>query len=307
MARLTTIAMKARRRVLAGLLASAIAAPLLAGATRAPIEYVVRPSGVIDMKIGGQPARLRISPWAPAAPTLNPDIVARIGLHGGLIGFAVKVGPVKVKGQTSVTRLDVGSVGFKRRVVWFERPYAVGADVAVGPGGLPVDIVRFELRAPQPGERTVSLPMVQKMFQPTYAQVSVGGRALQVLFDPLHDRSLATAGAGQAMAAANGGELTGETGRAEIAFGIDRPVRTLRLKTPLAIGPLRFAAVAVRIGDNGTASAIPDADADPDEILVTAKANANRRDVLIVGRDQLQHCSSIVFDKPAKAIRLSCG
>jgi hypothetical protein len=224
-----------------------------------------------------------------------------------LISFAVKVGPVKVKGETGVTKLEFGAAAFKRRVVWFERPYAHGADAAVGPGGLPVDIVRFQLRAPQPGERTLALPLIQKMFQPTYAEIAVGGRKVQVLFDPQHDRSLATAGAGQAIAAGLGGQLSGDASPSEVAFGITRPVRTLRLKSPLIIGPLSFDAVAVRIGDNGTTAGISDADADPDEIVVTAKGGGNRRDTLIIGRDQLGHCSSIVFDKPAKQIRLTCG
>lgn len=282
-------------------------AVLTMAAARAPIDYVVRGEGVVPARIGGQPARVRINPWAPAAPTLNPDFAKAIGLHGGLIGFSVKVGPVKVKGETAVTRLEFGSAGFKKRVVWFEKPYAKGADAAVGPGGLPVDIVRFQLRAPQPGERTVALPLIQKMFQPTYAEIPVGGRKMQVLFDPQHDRSLATAGAGQAIATELGGQLMGEASPSEVAFGINRPVRTLRLKSPLIVGPLSFDSVAVRISDYGTTAGIKDADADPDEIVVTAKGGGSRRDTLIVGRDQLQRCSSIVFDKPAKLIRLTCG
>jgi hypothetical protein len=277
------------------------------GGARAPIDYVVHGDGVVPARIGGQAARVRISPWAPAAPTLNPEFASAIGLHGGMFGFSVKVGPVKVGAQSSVTRLELGTAGFKRRVVWFDRAYARGADAAVGPGGLPVDIVRFQLRPPLAGERTVALPLVQKMFQPTYAQVVVGGRALAVLFDPQHDRSLATAGAGQSIAAVYGGQLTGEAGQAEVAFGIMRPIRTMRLNAPLLVGPLRFDAVTVRIGDNGTTAGIADANADPDEIVVTARGNNNRRDTLIVGRDQLAHCSSIVFDKPARQIRLTCA
>lgn len=280
---------------------------IVLAADKAPIEYVIHGQALVPIRVGGQPARLRVSPWAPAAPTLNPDFARAIGLHNGLIGFSVKVGNVKVKGQTSVTRLDFGKVSFRKRVVWFERPYARGADLAVGPGGLPVDIVRFELRPQGVGERTVSLPMVEKMFQPTYAQITVGRRDMTVLFDPLHERSLATAGAGQSLAEALGGTLTGEAGRAEIAFGIDRPVRTLQLAKPFAVGPLRFDSVTVRISDNGSTAGIKDADADPDEIVVTAKDRSTRRDVLIVGNDQLQHCSSIVFDKPAKLIRLTCA
>ncbi|MFA5970421.1 MAG: hypothetical protein WC816_14400 [Sphingomonas sp.] len=288
------------------LLVLMLAAPATMGA-RAPVDYVVHGDGVVAIRIAGQPARLRINPWAPPAPTINPDFAARAGLRGGWFGFSVKVGPVRVKGDSAVTRLEFGSTGFKRRAVWFERPYTRGADASIGPGGVPADVVRFQLRAAGPGERTISLPLVQKFFFPAYAGVKLGNRTLAVLFDPTHDRSLATAGAGQALAAVLGGQLVGETGHAEVAFGIERPIRTLRLGRPLAIGPLSFDSVAVRISDNGSTAGIADADADPDEITVTAKHANRRRDVLIVGADQLRRCSSIVFDKPAKQIRLTCA
>lgn len=280
--------------------------PALIGAKPAPAPYVVRGDAIVPVVVGGVAGRMRINPWAPAAPTLNPDYAARIGLRGGLFGFAVKVGPVKVGGQTSVTRLQFGPASFRRRVVWFDRRYDAGADGAVGPGGLPVDVVRFELRPAQPGERTLSVPLVQSPFRPAVTKVDVGGRSVSVLFDPQHTRTLATAGAGAALAAGLGGQFAGPPGKAEVAFGIDRPVRSMRLARPLQIGPLSIATLDVRTGDNGSIAGIPDADADPEEIVVTARGG-NRRDTLIIGRDELDRCSSIVFDKRAKVIRLSCS
>lgn len=293
--------MRRARIILAGL-----AVALLVGARATPV-LIVRGDGLMPATVGGAAGRMRITPWAPAAPTLNPDFVERAGLRGGLFGFAVKVGPVKVAGKSGVTRLDIGGTAFRRRVVWFERRYEPVGGGAVGPGGLPAEVIRFELRAASPGERTVALPLVQKLFQPTYARVTLGGRDIAVLFDPQHARTLATAGAGSAIAAALGGQLSGEQGQAEVAFGINRPIRTLRLARPLAIGPLGFEAIAVRIGDAGSVAGIADADADPDEVVVTAKGEGRRRDVVIVGRDALARCSSVVFDKPARLIRLTCA
>lgn len=283
------------------------AALLLIGAAKPATPMVVSGDGLMTITVGGTQARIRITPWAPAAPTLNPDFASRIGLKGGLFGFAVKVGPVKVSGKSSVTRFDFGTMTFRRRVVWFDRRYEAQGDGAVGPGGMPANVIRFELRAPQPGERTATLPLVQRLFQPTYSRVTIDGREISVLFDPQHVRTLATAGAGSAIAAAYGGQLVGETGKAEVAFGIDRPIRTLKLARSLAIGPLSFDSVAVRIGDGGSVAGIADANADPDEVVVTAKGGSKRRDVLIIGRDALARCSSIVFDKPAKVIRLTCA
>lgn len=286
---------------------ASVAFGLLIGAAKPAQPLVVRGDGLVNATVGGSPARIRITPWAPAAPTLNPDFARQIGLRGGLFGFAVKVGPVKVGGQTSVTRFDFGTMNFRRRVVWFDRRYEPQGEGAVGPGGLPADVIRFELRNPRPGERVATLPLVQRPFQPTYSRIKVAGRDVNILFDPQHAQTLATAGAGSAIAADFGGQLVGATGKAEVAFGIDRPIRTLKLARTLAIGPLRFDSVPVRIGDSGSVAGIADADADPDEVVVTAKGGGKRRDVLIIGRDALAGCSSIIFDKPAKVIRLSCG
>jgi hypothetical protein len=277
------------------------------GAKPAQGEYLVRGDGVVPATVGGVAGRMRLTPWAPAAPTLNPDYAQRIGLRGGLFGFSVKVGPVKVRGETGVTRLQFGNASFKRRVVWFERRYDAGADGAVGPGGLPVDLIRFQLKAAAGNERSATLPLVQQMFRPATTRVVVGGRTISILFDPQHPRTLATAGAGAALAEGLGGQLIGNADKAEIAFGIARPVRTIRLARPLVVGPLTLESMLVRVADNGSVAGIADADADPEEIVVTAKSKKERRDVIIIGRDQLGGCSSIVFDKRAKLIRLSCA
>lgn len=299
------------RRLFIGLVGGIAGAIFLAPASiqaakSRPGPLVVNGDGVMTARIAGRPALIRLTPWAPPAPVLNPDFAKAAGLKRGWFGFAVKVGPVRVTGDTGVTQLSFAGFELKRRVVWFDRRYDAEADAALGPGGVPADVVRFELRPPFAGETRVVLPMVNNLFQPTYSRVMVGGRPLNILFDPQHARTLATAGAGALIAAAHDGRLTGGQGRAEIAFGIDRPVRTLALARPLAVGPLRINRLAVRIADGGSVAGIRDEDSDPEEIVVTAKERRKSRDVLIIGREQLDRCSSIVFDKRAKTITLSC-
>ena len=284
----------------------ALGALVLTGADR-PRDFVVRGDGVVPAQIGGRPARLLLSPWAPAAPTLNPGFVRAIGLHAGLFGFAVKVGPVKVRGDTSVTRLDYSGASGRRRVVWFERDYAQNADAAVGPGGMPAEVIRFELRPPKGDERVTVLPLVQNMFRPSYARVMLGKRPIILLFDPQHSRSLATAGAGAALAEFLGGALQGPPRPAPVAFGIMRPARTLRFGRPLQFGNIRLDEVLVRISDNGSVAGVKDDDADPEEVVVSAKSKSERRDVVIIGQDVLGSCASFTFDKPARQIRLACA
>ncbi len=116
------------------------------------------------------------------------------------------------------------------------------------------------------------------------------------------------------LAAAHGGTLSGDAVLTEIFFGVERPVRTMTLARPLALGMLSITTLGVRIGDYGRTASIREADApveavDPDEIVVTAKGGKRdmRRDTLSLGADYLKRCSSIVFDKPARQIRLTCA
>ncbi len=67
--------------------------------------------------------------------------------------------------------------------------------------------------------------------------------------------------------------------------------------------------LSVRTADTGSTATIADADApgDPDEVVVTGKGKHDpKKDWLSIGADQLGRCSSIVFDKPARQVRLSC-
>ncbi len=279
-------------------------------------ELVVTGDGIRPTSVAGIPARLRVDPSAPGIPIVDPALAARAGLSGGMIGLVYAIGPVRIGAKTAVTRIALGPRPQKRRVTWPARGYTHRADVVVGPAGMPDPVVRFQLRAPRPGERVTVLPLADAggMFGGgggSFALVPIGGVPTRVRFNLDNPRTLATAGAGVALASAHGGQLEGGTRTAHIAFGVERPVRLLRLARPLAIGSLALGTVDIRVADYGNAGGIADAAApppDPDEVVVTAKGKRDRsRDSLTLGRDQLDRCSSIVFDKPAKQVRLSCA
>jgi hypothetical protein len=64
----------------------------------------------------------------------------------------------------------------------------------------------------------------------------------------------------------------------------------------------------VRTSDFGNAGSIREEGGDPDEIIVTGQRRRdNDRDRIAIGADLLANCSSLVFDKPARQIRLTCG
>jgi hypothetical protein len=301
------------------------AAMLLVGAAQPAQERVVTGDGVVEGRIAGLPARTRIDPAAPAMPLIDLTLAERAGLKltgrwGISIGY--RVGAVGVMTRTQVVETDLGTGPGKRRVGWASRPFAPGVDVSVGPGALPEPIVRFQLHAPRPGETTTIFKAIHDTgpfglfgdFSATFARIDVGGAPMRLRFDPYHPRTLATAGAAVRLAQAYDGTLSGEARPTEIFFGVERPVRDLTLRHAFALGALSIDRLGARTADFGTTGAIRDGDApvaaaDPDEIVVTAKGKKRdmRRDTLSLGADQLRHCSSIVFDKKAQVIRLTCG
>lgn len=297
---------------------------LLVGATEPPQERVVTGDGVIEARIGGQAARTRIDPAAPAMPLIDLALAERAGLKltgswGISIGY--KVGGVSVMTRTQAVEVDLGNGPDKRRVGWAQRPFAPGVDVSVGPAALAEPIVRFQLRPSRLGETTTNFPAMHESgplgmfgdFSATYARIDVGGAPMRVRFDPYHARTLASAGAAVRLANLHDGVVSGDAVPTEIFFGVERPVRTLTLRKPMALGPLTLATMGVRTGDMGNAASIREADApvevaDPDEVVVTAKGKTRnmRHDTLSIGADQLDRCSSIVFDRRAGVIRLTC-
>ncbi|QCB41290.1 hypothetical protein E5673_02845 [Sphingomonas sp. PAMC26645] len=317
-----------RTGVAASVLVSSVA---LAGDT-APAIRDVPVGGMIAATIDGKPVTLRVDPAAPGLVFVTTAVAERLALKGGALGLGYSVGGQGAMQATTVRPMTFGTNAVKRRISfpsrkhetkgkaadprWVGRPYADVGDGSIGPASLPEPVVRILLNAPRAGERTVALPMVDGggllgKLSGTFAQITIGGQPIRVRFDPYHPRTTVTANAATLIAQAQRGTLVGLTAPVEIAFGIARPVRTMTLATPLLVGPLALSSLGVRTTDVGSAAAIPDADApppDPDEIVVIAKGKRDAsRDRLTIGADLLDRCSSIVFDKPAKQIRLTCG
>lgn len=285
----------------------AAAALLLTGA--AEPEMVVSGDRTLQVTAGGLPARMRIDPGAPTAPIFNPDFATRAGFKPLWIGIQARVGPVKVPGYTAVIRLDLGDGEFKRRIAWFDAPYVEGADASVGPGLLAAERVRFAIGAVQPGERSVSLPLEDFGRLGMGVYLMAGGERITVSFNLDRPFSFATAAGGASIAAAFGGRFDMEPERMPIHLGVVRPVRHMALAQPLVVGPLNVTGLMVRTGDFGSSASIPEGEAeeaDPDEILVTGKKKRKGEQRLLIGRDYLDRCSSILFDRKAKLLTLSC-
>ena len=308
-----------------GRTSSLVMALALMGASAPPTERLIAGAGLVDVSLAGEPARLRVDPAAPGMILMSKAFAQNRELRMSKrlgIGFVYAIGSDRVTSSTAVTKVDLGGGVEKRRVGWSARPFSPVADGSIGPAGLPDPIVRFQLQRSQAGEWTIRLPMTRFGFaefvfgggwQPSSAEIEIDGAPMRIIFDPHHARSLATAGAAVRLSRAYGGATSGEAVPTEIFFGVKRPVRTLTLARPMQIGALSITTLGVRTSDFGNAGLIPEAGvvpppADPNEIVVTAKGKKRdtSHDVISLGADLLGRCSSIVFDKPAKQIALTC-
>lgn len=253
---------------------------------------------------------LLVDAATPDRPVLNPDFAEQIGIAKSFIGARFAIGPVHVSANTKVLEYTLNGEAMKRRSLWADKPYTKKYDGGVGPGGIPQNIVTFQLRARQADEKEFILPLI--MNGNSVAQMKVGGKMIDISFTQKRTRSLATAAAGAIIAENYGGTFTGVTENTEIAYGIERPIRALQISSPINFIGRSLSHFFVRTKDHGDASGIIDGDTlpkdiDDSEIVVTGKKDSDKnRYSLTLGRDDLSHCSSYTYDKIEKVIRLFC-
>lgn len=290
----------------------AIALPLLAAAS-SPAERVVTGDGVYNGAVAGVPVRLRIDPATVAMPLITAAVAQRAGLRAGPFAAEYAVGPVVIAAETARATINIGTGDHKRRVAWTTRQVSADVDAVIGPGLLPEDTVRFQLRAPEAGETVSVFPLVDQggvgaRWGERFAAVRYGDRTLKVKFDPRRQATVATAQAGTLIAARNAGHFDGARQEVEIAFGVKRPVRVLQLQQPLVIGSLGISRLLVRTHDFGTVAGIAETASDPNEIVVTGLQKQNPRyDQVTLGNDVLHRCSSITFARREKKLYLRCS
>ena len=289
-----------------GLAALLIAAP-------APAQDAVPPYPIVTMTLAGRPVWVRIDPAATAQLTCTPGLLKKlrdVAAEPGQIDFGGLTQPmlqawIEVRGTAS---------GYQW-VVFNDRDARDGSDCEIGPDAFADRVLDFPLRPAAPGEREVALRWTPgkeaRLADYSFAELALGGETLRVRFDPRAADSFATAAAARVIAASNGGALSGASRPTMVAYGVSRPVREMRLATPLAIGPLALDRLTVRVADWGSTVRIPEAGKpaepeDADTVQVTAKTRPRRLFFLRIGGDWLNRCSRLTFDGPRGEIRLSC-
>ncbi len=273
-------------------------------------------------RIAGNRVSLGLSSGSLAAVLLNERVATRLagnlaGVAGRFLYFGTDVAPF-VGGITGVrvaNRTGVVLVG------WVPGEHVLEADGSIDLLALPFDRVRVHLQA-LPGT-PLSLPLVRgDQWAAAAGRVNLPGVGRFELAAEVREHSelpLVTAPLAADLARQYGGQLQGEGWTERLDYGLTRRVRRLVLARPLVIGPLRFAALAVEVSPRRSRAtrlergqiALPDADADPAEIVVRGRTagGGDTSRALYLSRTQLdaQRCATLAIDKPGKRWELTCA
>ncbi|HEX8193820.1 MAG TPA: hypothetical protein VF552_13060 [Allosphingosinicella sp.] len=287
---------------------TAATAAFAAPAAAADLTLDASTNFTIPVEVRGQTIAMRVDLESSGYPTMNPAVAARLGFRGSLFGARAIVGPVRLNGEQNGAKFRINGVQRGYRFAFFDRDVVDGADGLISPHNIPYDNVTFRLRPEQPGEVTTSLPMIYDQSGGILYPLQLGDRRIAVEFSLLQPQSFTTASAGAHLASFYGGEWAGEARLGHIKFGVERPLRPMRFSRPLDIGGFGLAGLLVRTGDHrGNFQLPPDAQQDPDEIVVTGNlARGRARLFLTVGLDRLSACSSLTYAKATTTLTLRC-
>ena len=290
------------------LAASLTSVGFLCSANAAPVvmpELTLLPDagGIVQVLINNRPARLRVEFDADSIPVLNPDAAKRLGLKSGLfVGARTSVGPIKLKGKVASASFASAGTSIKRRFVWFDRDVTSGADGVIGPSQLPYSAVTMQLRETRPDDRDFPVPVALNPpgleVSGLYAPQLLEGATLFARFSLTRPTTLATASGGAILQRTIGGDYAGPVLQRVVHYGVQRPVRVLRLARPARMGGFSLTRTEVR----GSAAAdAAEMGGDQDEIVVTAQKDS-RPGVVTLGRDVLGACASVRYVRPGKLL-----
>lgn len=274
----------------------------------------------IEGRIAGQDVKLRVDPAASAYVEVDRSTVRRLRLlrtgrilaslaglrKGGLMMH--QIGRARLSGGWLNEKLTVGGETRDVRVSWTENDEDDGADGVISPALLPYDEVRLTRRGVSTADRMVVVPVRLGQVNGLWGKTSASGREIDVEFAPFKARTVATAAAGAFISQANGGTLSGSPERVVIAYGVDRPVRAIKLTRPFAVVGFSLPGFLVRVADWRGENILPqDEESSSDEIVVVGRISRQRPWAkLVLGADMLDRCATISYRRALEQIQLTC-
>lgn len=301
-----------------------MAAVLMAtpGRAHTPQAVTLPADEPVAARIGGHQVQLAVTTGAVDHVTLNDDAARQARLRATRIdnlGDLRIGGMVALRGRHNSAFLRVAGRAQHQQVYWFPGASPLPHDGTIGPFAFPHRLVTVVWAPGAPPRH--AWPLVGGIDRAAYGVAMVEDRWFTLGVDVRTRRRLplVTASTGADLAETLGGQLVGEVWDEEIMLGVRRPVRRLQLDRPLVLGPLRFDAVAVRVGGRRDSTIrlqpgqqpMKDAAADPDEMVVRGRTAVRRAAArsLMLSRTQLeeQGCTSLTIAKHEERFILACS
>lgn len=273
----------------------------------------------VNIKHEEHDIKLFVSPGIGSARVLNPQIAEKLEIKAGWIGGKHFIGPVELFASSRRIKVDYANGRKKDRFFWFDRPASNSFDGIIAPSALPYKMVRYNFHAKSDNEKTYTLP-IKKLsgfgLKGGYGVFQFQNTEIKVGFDLDSNETLVNAPTANLFARSKNGTFTGATKEALIRFGVERPVRLLKLGQPIDMAGRPLSQILVRVSDDGDASDISseeeqnidedEAIIDGNEIVVTGKSDKKREYRMTLGRDFIKGCSSITYDMDALILSMSC-
>jgi hypothetical protein len=294
---------------------------LCATSARGSEDLVLSADEPFGVWINGRPVALAITTATIDHIILNDPVVQDLGL---VSAPPDRIANLMIGGKIArVGRHGKGLLAFpdpllRQELYWFPGASPVPADGSIGPFALPASTVT--VRWGRSATTAYAWPLTGGIDRAAYGVARVGDRMFVLGADVRMRRPLpvVSASTGADLVDVLGGRLVGPSWQEEIMFGVRRPVRCLQLDRPLVIGPMSFNSVAVRVGGtlDGTQwlapkqQPLPDADADPAEMLVRGRTLVRRAvtQMIVLSRNHLeaQGCIGLTVAKRERQFMLHC-
>jgi hypothetical protein len=311
------------RPVAAALLVAALGVPAGAAAPAPATPYVINvaPGGqphvpIMMKKTVGLDARVALS--FDQGLVLNSPAAERAGLKAfPLIGKMTFKNAFFPGGKATFrfNLLDVTPRGLPKTkipVVWVDKLVAADADGVLPVTLMKADQIVFNFGAQSANARQYTI--TRKNRDSAVMRARVGDEVIDVTFELNSPDTVMNARAAAALANAGLVKRNGTVGMWQVFPEIALPFERMTPAPGATIVGLPIGKPAVRITeaqakelDARAKAGNSTADDDDDAITVTASRKKGRDPWILIGRDVLDKCSRIVFDRPGKTWVLTCA
>ncbi len=303
-----------------------ITAALLAGSAQAasppppPVVLSVAPGSQPHMpvKIKDVELDIRLALSYDLAMILNPAPAERAKLKAfPLIGKRTFKNSL-IPGGEATFRFNLlnitprGLAKGKAPVVWVSKTIAPEADGVLALSALKSDLITLNLGPQAPGAKLHTIPRKDK--DEVAMEARIGDEKIRVSLELNSPDTVMNARAAAALVGAGLFKRNGAVGFWAPFPGMALPFERMTatpgatlLGLPLARAGVRITDAQARELDARAKAGTSSADDDEDAITVTANRKRGRDPWILIGRDVLDSCSKIEFDRPAKVWRLTCA